>query len=125
MTESTNIQISQPTLAELAAKLGTTEEAILSHCRLVELVDARSMIVALLMERPCVRQQDVAPLLGISQAAVSKLLARHRQMLNYSFSSYKDRWQALKKELNESCCNNHITDFTNLNKKVENERDFI
>lgn len=107
MTQSTNISISQPSLAELAAKLGTTEEAILSHCRKAALVDARSMIVAILilMERTHVRQQDVAPLLGISQAAVSKLLTRHKLFLNgYTpRNEYRDRWQALNNELQECC----------------------
>lgn len=103
MIQSTNISISQPSLAELAAKLGTTEEAILSHNRKAALVDARSMIVAILMNRPHVRQQDVAPLLGISQAAVSKLLTRHKLFLNgYTpRNEYRDRWQALKNELQE------------------------
>lgn len=115
MTQTTNIQISQPTLAELATKLGTTEEAILSHCRKAELVDARCMIAAILMNRSHVRQQDVAPLLGISQAAVSKLLTRHKSFLNgYTpRNEYRDRWLALKNELQESCCNNHITEIIN------------
>ena len=86
------------TLAELAKELGVSEKAILSHCRRVELVDARSMIVAILIERPHVRQQDIAPLLGISQAAVSKPLARHKSLLNgYTpRNEYRDRWLALK-----------------------------
>ena len=103
MTQTTNISISQPTIAELAAKLGTTEEAILSHNRKAKLVDARCMIVAILMERLCARQQDIAPLLGISQAAVSKLLARHKSLLN-GFTprgEYRSRWQALNNELKE------------------------
>ena len=105
MIQTTNISISQPSLAELAAKLGTTEEAILSHNRKAALVDARSMIVAILMNRPHVRQQDVAPLLGISQAAVSKLLTRHKLFLNgYTpRNEYRDRWQALNNELQECC----------------------
>lgn len=82
------------TLAELASKLGVTEQAILSHCRKTELVDARSMIVAILMNRPHTRQQDIAPLLGISQAAVSKLLARHHALMQYA--DYKNRFAAIE-----------------------------
>ena len=83
------------TLAELAKELGVSEKAILSHCRRAELVDARSMIVAILIERPHVRQQDIAPLLGISQAAVSKLLARHRALKGFD-SRYRMMWEALQ-----------------------------
>jgi predicted XRE-type DNA-binding protein len=83
------------TLATFASKLGVTVEDILSHCRKTELVDARSMIVAILIERPHVRQQDIAPLLGISQAAVSKLLARHRALKGFD-SRYRMMWEALQ-----------------------------
>ena len=84
----------QTTLAELAEKLGVTVEDLLSHCRKAELVDARCMVAALLMNRPCMRQQDVAPILDISQAAVSKLLTRHLQMLRYT--NYRLQWEALQ-----------------------------
>lgn len=83
-------------LADLADRLGVTVEDILGHRRNAELVDARCMIVArLLNERPRMRQQDVAPLLDISQAAVSKLLARHHTMLSgYGRnSSYSVKWK--------------------------------
>ncbi len=70
-------------LTDLAHCLGVTEDDLLSHCRKAELVDCRSMIVAVLMEHAHLRQQDVAPLLDISQAAVSKLLTRHRQLIKH------------------------------------------
>ncbi len=91
----TTDKTTKETLAELAKELGVSEKAILSHCRRVELVDARSMIVAILIERPHMRQQDIAPLLGISQAAVSKLLARHRALKGFD-SRYRMTWEALQ-----------------------------
>ena len=93
MSITTN-PIQTETLADLASKLGVTVEDILSHCRKTELVDARSMIVAILIERPHARQQDIAPLIGISQAAVSKLLARHRALKGFD-SRYRTKWEAL------------------------------
>ena len=83
----------QVSLAELAAKVGVTEEALRSRSHNQEEVDARSMVVALLMARP-MRQQDVAPLLGITQVAVSKLLARHRRMVQYH-PPYRRRWNEI------------------------------
>jgi len=97
MMSKTSNTIQKETLAELAKKLGVSEQDILSHCRRVDWVDARSMIVAILLNRPHVRQQDVAPLLGISQAAVSKLLARHRRLMEYN-SFYRQAWKALQIE---------------------------
>ena len=75
--------ITKENLPSLAESLGVTMNDLLSHCRKAELVDCRSMLVAVLMERTHMRQQDVAPLLDISQAAVSKLLTRHRQMMKH------------------------------------------
>lgn len=83
----------QVSLAELAAKVGVTEEALRSRSHNQEEVDARSMVVAMLMARP-MRQQDVAPLLGITQVAVSKLLARHRRMVQYH-PPYRRRWNEI------------------------------
>jgi hypothetical protein len=92
-------------LSDLANMLGVTVEDILGHRRNAELVDARCMIVAILLNRPHVRQQDVALMLDISQAAVSKLLTRHGYMLSgFGDACYSHRWQTLLSELNESCC---------------------
>ena len=74
-------RITKKTLSTLAARLGVTMDALLSHCRKAELVDARSMIVAIMIEHAHMRQQEVAPLLNITQSAVSWLLIRHRQMM--------------------------------------------
>lgn len=95
MMSKTSNSIQTETLADLASRLGVTVDDILSHCRKTELVDARSMIVAILMNRPHVRQQDIAALLDISQAAVSKLLARHRSLMEYN-SFYRQAWKALQ-----------------------------
>lgn len=90
MTDTIRQQVS---LAELAAKVGVTEEALRSRSHNQDEVDARSMVVAMLMARP-MRQQDVAPLLGVTQVAVSKLLARHRRMVQYH-PPYRRRWNEI------------------------------
>ena len=100
MTHTSNTLLSKSTLAELASKLGVTVEDILSHCRRAELVDARSMIVAVLLKRPHTRQQDIAPLLGISQAAVSKLLARH-QLFMIQYAYYVRRFSQFEQEVKD------------------------
>ena len=76
-------RISENDLSTLASHLGVTLDDLLSHCRKAELVDCRSMIVAILTEHAHMRQQDVAPLLSITQSAVSWLLIRHRQMMQH------------------------------------------
>ena len=73
--------INEKDLSALARELGVTLDDLLSHCRKAELVDCRSMIVALLIEHAHLRQQDVAPLLSITQSAVSWLLIRHRSLM--------------------------------------------
>ena len=94
---------SKETLKALAERLGVTEETLLSHCRKAELVDARAMAVVTMMNRLHLRQQDVAPLFDISQAAVSKLLSRHRSMMETD-RDYKERFDQL---LTPSSCNTH------------------
>ena len=85
-------------LSNLARCIGATVESILSREHHVELVDNRSMIVAVMMEHAHMRQQDVAPLLDISQAAVSKLLTRHRQMMRHPGGNpdYQQRYADFK-----------------------------
>lgn len=91
-------KIDNTVLADLASKLGVTEEAILGHCRKADLVDARCMVAAVLIEIPRVRQQDVAQLLGISQAAVSKLLRRHRDLLGVDVY-YRSKWKTFQMKI--------------------------
>lgn len=81
LTEMKAKSITEKDLSTFATCLGVTLDDLLSHCRKAELVDCRSMIVAILIEHAHMRQQDVAPLLNITQSAVSWLLIRHRQMM--------------------------------------------
>lgn len=76
--------------------LGVTKEELWSRCRETRLVDARSMVAALLSENEGLRQQDIATLLGISQAAVSKMLTRHHSMVLYN-APYRTRWERINK----------------------------
>ena len=81
-------------LTDLALSLGVTVGDLLSHCRKAELVDARSMIVAVMMEHAHMRQQDVAPLFNITQSGVSWLLIRHRSLMKHPGGSpdYQQRY---------------------------------
>lgn len=78
----------------LMPKLGIKFKDLLSHRRTRRLVDARSMIAARLKKMPGVRQQDIADLYGISQAAVSKLLVRHQDLMAADVH-YRDCYEAL------------------------------
>ena len=69
------------TLDSLSKKLGVKPRDVLSRKRTRLLVDARCQIAATLRARQEVRQPDIADLFGISQAAVSKLLVRHRDLM--------------------------------------------
>ena len=84
----------QVSLAEIAAKVGVTEEALRSHSHNQKEVDARSMAVAMMMCQPRTRQSDVANTLGVTQVAISKLLARHRRMVQYH-PPYRRRWEEI------------------------------
>lgn len=105
-----NYKLDKETLANLASKLGVTEEEILGHCRKSELVDARCMVAAVLIGIPRVRQQDVAQLLGISQAAVSKLLKRHNDLKGYN-AYYHRKWERFQMKIqNVDCATTILTD---------------
>jgi len=108
-------ELSRKTLAELASILGIPVEDILSHCRRAELVDARSMIVAYLSERMHARQQDIALLLDISQAAVSKLYSRHRALVG-NYSDYRQYFETLLRSFTETEIENNT-----INHKLKNE----
>ena len=69
------------TLDSLSKKLGVKSKDVLSRKRTQKLVDARRMIAATLMRKEQVYQQDIADLFGISQPAVSKLLAKHKDLI--------------------------------------------
>ena len=72
---------SQNPLKQVMSAFGITLEELRSGSRKQHLVDARSLVAALLMQQRFTRQQDVAELLGISQAAVSHLLVRHKNLM--------------------------------------------
>lgn len=78
----------------MATQLRENPTELLSRNRKRELVDARSIIAAKLKTRRQVRQQDIANLFGISQAAVSKLLVRHSN-LKTTDRDYLNRWESL------------------------------
>lgn len=82
------------TLESLSKKLGLKSRDVLSRKRTRHLVDARCMIAATLKTQQQVYQQDIADLFGISQAAVSKLLVRHRNLMQ-SDRKYKSEFESL------------------------------
>ena len=85
-----------PILNTLCRRLRVTSDELLSRCRRQDLVDARCLTAAWMMLLPGIRQRDVAALLTVSQAAVSKFLVRHKDMLYYA--EYQQRWEKLKSE---------------------------
>jgi len=97
MKTTTALEKKLPALAQI---MGVSVSDLLSHCRKAELVDARSMAVALMMSQPGVKQEDVAPVLGISQAGVSYLLIRHNGMMHYD--DYKQRFAAVEAAAREA-----------------------
>lgn len=78
-------------LRELMERVGMTEEKLRSKSRVWAYVDARSMLAAMLMEVPGMRQVDVASMMGVTQAGVSKMLARHRVYLRFN-APYRKKW---------------------------------
>lgn len=77
--------------------LGVTEKDLLGNCRRRELVDARCLMAAMLMKQPLMRQKDVAKVLGVTQANVSKLLGRHQNLVEVD-ASYRVKWEKVKGE---------------------------
>ncbi len=72
--------------------LGVTEKDLLGNCRRRELVDARCLMAAMLMKQPLMTQKDVAKVLGVTQANVSKLLGRHRNLVEVD-AGYRVKWE--------------------------------
>ena len=83
-------------LEELLKILGVSVRELQSRVRTRRLSDARSMIAALLAPKYRMRQQDVADLFGTSQAAVSKMLVRHHQLMQFN-TVYRNRYEQLYK----------------------------
>lgn len=83
----------QEILSMLAEKAGVSVDELCSHSHLQRIADARSMVAAALIAMPEIRQVDIAALLGTSQAAVSKMLNRHKLYMYYP--DYRHRWESL------------------------------
>ena len=85
---------SQNPLKQVMSAFGVTLKELRSGNRKQHLVDARSMVAAALMQQQFTRQQDIAELLGISQAAVSHLLVRHRNLVEVD-PKYQRQWERI------------------------------
>jgi len=81
-------------LAALAEVVGVTEEELKGADRSRRLSDARAMTAAALKQLPDMRQTDIAEVFGMSQAAVSKMLRRHRDLIAVD-AVYRQRWEGL------------------------------
>ena len=77
--------------------LGVTLEELRSGSRQRRLADARSLAAALLMRQPYTRQQDVAELLDSDQSAVSRMVARHWNLLKAN-PAYRKKWKEITKK---------------------------
>ena len=75
-------------------RLRLSEKDIRSRRRTQSLVDARCLLAAALMRQPLINQQQVAAILGISQGAVSKMLARHEDLLQVD-PLYRNKWNSI------------------------------
>lgn len=71
--------------------LGVEMKELRGGRRDTKVVDARSIIAALLKEQCGMLQVEIAELLGVTQVAVSKMLTRHRLMMLYN-TPYKKKW---------------------------------
>ena len=91
MMNQHNINRLSKLMERLSAKMGLSPEELRGGCRRRGLVDARSLVAAAMMEVPDTRQADVAEMLNLSQVAVSKLLKRHRDLLQID-PTYRQRW---------------------------------
>ena len=89
--------IKKETLERLLRDLSVSVDELRNRCRKVDLVDARCLVAAALKREDGVRQQDIADLMGVSQAAVSKMLDRHRNQLDV-YRAYRERWEALSNQ---------------------------
>lgn len=83
----------QKIFSMLIEKVGVTVDELRSRSHIQRIADARSMVAAALIAMPEIRQVDIAALLGTSQAAVSKMLNRHKLYMYYS--DYRHRWESL------------------------------
>lgn len=93
MTQTT--EILNKTLTVLCRKLEVSEEDLLGGCRRRELTDARCLMAAWMKGLPGVKQEDVARMLGKTQAGVSKMLVRHEDLMKVD-AEYRNKWLKVK-----------------------------
>jgi len=74
--------------------LHVTEEEMISSCRRPDLADARCLTAAALMKQRFMRQDDVAEFFKTTQGAVSKMLARHKKLLEVD-TPYRNKWESI------------------------------
>ena len=85
----------QQTLVSTLDALGMTMEELQTDSRETNVVDARTLLAARLKDCHGTLQADIANMLGLTQAAVSKMLARHRSMLLYN-APYRHKWERIR-----------------------------
>lgn len=98
-TANENQAMQMNPLKKMMESIGISLEELRGRGRQQKLVDARSLVAAVLMSQPFTRQQDVAELLGISQSAVSHLLKRHRELMEVD-EVYKRKGEEFLSDLN-------------------------
>lgn len=79
--------------------MDVTLNDIQSRNRKSHLVDARCMLAAWLKKMPCVRQKNIAKLFGTSQAAVSYMLNRHKNLVDFNIA-YRNKWNMVNQTIN-------------------------
>ncbi len=88
----------QKTLSRLLKRLDVTVAELQGGSRMQRLVDARCMVAASLDELQQKSQQDIALILNTTQGTVSRLIARHRDLLE-SDLRYRQRWNNFMSEM--------------------------
>ena len=93
----------EETLTSTLEALGVTIEELRGNSRETTVADARSIVAALLKQNFGATQVDIAAELGVTQVAVSKMLARHRAMMLYN-APYRRKWQLVLQHSEERRC---------------------
>ena len=81
-------------LDQLLGALNVTMAELRNGVKSQRLTDARAMVAAIFRKHYHIRQQDIAILLSASQAAVSKMLERHQQLLQDP--AYQNKFNQVK-----------------------------
>ena len=90
INKSQNRKNTMNTLKKMLDALGVTMKELRSGKRERRLSDARSMIAAALPITQC----QIAELLGCTQAAVSFMKKRHKQLLSID-ANYRAKWEQI------------------------------